>query len=74
MKRSGIVVGAAFLAMTIAGCDGGIPEGPPTDGPMDPQPAEFKEYMKKNAGNMVNRRPTKPASAPEATPEKKAKP
>jgi hypothetical protein len=52
MKRSGIVVGWVFSAFLVAGCGGGVEEGTPTSGPMDPQTADFKEQMKKNAANM----------------------
>lgn len=69
MKRIGVFLAGLLLASIIAGCDSGIPEGPPKEGPMDPQPAAFKDYMKSNAGKMVNKKkPAKPASAPAAAP------
>ena len=70
MKRFGISCAGVFLASMIAGCGGGLDEGPPKDGTTDPQPANFKDTMKKYAGNMANqKRPTgKKAEAPASTP------
>jgi hypothetical protein len=80
MKRLGIFAAGVVLSSIIGGCGGGIDEGPPTDGPTDPQPAGFKDYMKKNAGNMAG--PGRGAGKPKSTPladapppaEKKAAP
>ncbi len=69
MKRFGSLASAAFLALIIGGCDSGIPEGPPKDGPTDPQPDSLKAMMKKNADKMAPKggKMTKPKAAPDAT-------
>ena len=80
MKRIGILAAGVVLASIIGGCDSSIPEGTPKEGSLEPQPADFKEYMKKNAGDMAA--PGKGAGRPknmppgDATPpaEKKAAP
>ena len=70
MKRFGMAFAGMFLALMVAGCGGGIEEGPPKDGPTDPQPPAFKEFMKQNAGKMANqKKPTAPPKA-ETEPEK----
>jgi hypothetical protein len=81
MKRFGILLSGVLLASVIGGCDSGIPEGAPKDGPTDPQPASFKEYMKKNADKMAPKgKMTKPkaqaetTTAPAAAPEAKDNP
>ena len=68
MKRLGILAAGVVLASIIGGCGGSIEEGAPKEGPLDPQPADFKAYMKKNAGNMAGpgRGPGKPKNAPAA--------
>jgi hypothetical protein len=76
MRRFGIAFAGVFLGFTIAGCGGGIDEGAPKDGPMDPQPQAFKDLMKKSAGEMSNlKKPakgkTEPAPNPTPAPEKK---
>jgi hypothetical protein len=71
MNRFGRIVGGVLLASLIVGCESGIPEGAPKEGQTDPQPPEFKEFMKKTAGKMQN--PKKPAAPPKVdAPEKKA--
>ena len=45
-------LGSVLSGFLVAGCGGGVEEGTPTSGPMDPQTADFKEQMKKNAANM----------------------
>jgi hypothetical protein len=81
MKRFGIAFAGVFLASMIAGCGGGLEEGAPKDGPMDPQPQAFKDFMKENGGKMTNvKKPSKASSpaagspAPDSTPEKKESP
>jgi hypothetical protein len=75
MKRSGIVAGWLLSAFLVAGCGGGIEEGSPKSGPMEPQPADFKEYMKKNAANMQPKASQKQKyQAPAESPETKKAP
>ena len=66
MKRFGILAAGAVLASIIGGCDSGIQEGAPKEGSLDPQPPGFKEFMKKNAGNMAA--PGKGAGRPKNMP------
>jgi len=84
MKRSGVLLAPAILAFAIAGCDSGIQEGMAT-GPLPPagQTADFQNEMKKNAGNMVMKKPARkntppgaaaPATTPAPTPETKDAP
>ncbi len=69
MKRFGIALAGVFLASMIAGCSGGIEEGAPKDGPTDPQPQAFKDYMKQNSGNMANqKKPAKTKAKTEQVP------
>ena len=65
MKRFGIVVAGVVLAWTIGGCGGGgVDEGPPKDGPMEPQTQDFKNYMKENAGKMAGKGMARPKATP----------
>ncbi len=52
MKRFRILAAGIVLGLAAVGCDGGIEEGPPKEGSQDPQPADFKEFMKKNGEKM----------------------
>jgi hypothetical protein len=74
MKRFGILAGGVLLAFAVAGCGGGIEEGSPKSGPMDPQTADLKSFMKQNAAKMQPKASMKnlaPKDEGGATPEKK---
>jgi hypothetical protein len=71
MKRLGVWLGGAFLASVIAGCEGGLSEGPPAGTtPQSAQPAGFQAEMEKNAGKMgVSKKQSRPPkNAPETKP------
>lgn len=65
MKHIAVLIAPALMGLTIAGCGGGIEEGHPTSGPMEAQPADFKNNQKQFAGKMqMQKRPTKNQNAP----------
>jgi hypothetical protein len=47
MKRSVVSVTTAFLLALIAGCEGGLKEGPPPGPVTSQQTPEFRELMEK---------------------------
>ena len=67
MKRFGMLASTVFLASVVGGCGGGIEEGPPKEGSMEPASQDFKEYMKKNAGKMAGKGMAKPKAAQPGT-------
>jgi hypothetical protein len=77
MKRFGVMFGAALMALTMVGCDGGgIQEGTSSTaaGPGGAPPG-FREEMEKNSKNMAlkkGRPKTAPPAAAPAAPEKPA--
>ncbi len=74
MKRFGILAAGILLGFFVAGCESGIPEGPPKEGATGEAPAAFKEFMKENAAKMQPK-PAQKYNAPKDTtgftPEKK---
>ncbi len=77
MKRTWILAGGLLLAFFVAGCGGGIEEGPPKEGSLDPATPDLKAFMKQNAGNMQPKPSQKKKAAaptPEATKETKDSP
>lgn len=66
MKRFGIFTAGALLAFSVGGCGGGIEEGAPKSGSMDPVTPDFKDFMKQNAANMQPK-PSQKLKAPKAT-------
>jgi hypothetical protein len=75
MKRFGILAAGVLSAVIVAGCGGGIEEGPPpTGGAMDAQPADFKANQKQFAGKMqMQKRPAKNKTAPATDPTTETK-
>jgi hypothetical protein len=70
MRRIGLLLVTALVGLWIAGCGGGLEEGPPKEGPTDSVTPDFKAEMMKNAEKMKMK--GKPAAAP-ATPTPAAK-
>jgi hypothetical protein len=66
MKRFGVLLAGVFVGSWIAGCDGGLKEGPPPEPVKSGQTAEFKELMQKNSEQMQKQ--TKPKNPPKAGP------
>jgi len=73
MKRFGILAAGLLSASIVAGCGGGgIEEGPPKEGSLDPATPDMKEFMKQNAANMQPKPSQKKNAPKEATPTPEA--
>lgn len=73
MKRVRTLVVAAFVGSMIVGCESGLQEGSPTEGPMAPANDQFKQEMQKNAAKM-QMKGAKPKAAPAAAPATPSEP
>ena len=54
MRRFGLFLAGVFMGSFIAGCGGGLEEGPPKEPVKGGQTTEFKELMQKNSEKMQN--------------------
>lgn len=64
MKRSSTLIAAAFLTSLIAGCDGGLQEGPPPGPIQGTQTDEFRKSMERAGNKMMKGQMGKKAAAP----------
>jgi hypothetical protein len=65
MKRFGVLLVWVFSASLIAGCGGGLEEGPPKEPVKSSQTPEFKNLMEKTTKQMSKQ--GKPKSPPAGT-------